>query len=296
MWMLLAISAQILSALTVFIDKYVLVSKQGLKHPVAFAFYTALLSGAVVVLLPFGVVSLPTFEIAFLTLIAALCYVGSLIFLYYAYEHLSVTDVIPITAAAGAIATGVLAAVFLSGDLPLNLIPAYGLMLLGTIFVYCFCFPISLLSTTVLSGLLLGSSTFIAKLVFEASSGDFWTALFWQLFMNVVVAVVLLLPARWHSIKTAFSGSSHGVKWLAVLSKSLGGFAFFLTFLAISMGSVSIVNAMGGLQLVFLLVFVPLFIKGVPSIFKHEFMPGTHTLKIAGTVCIVLGLAALFLI
>ena len=107
-WLALAILAQLLSALTVFIDKYVLVSKTGIKSPAAFAFYTMLLSGVVAVLIPFGVVQIPSAEVAFLSLVSALLYMTALLFLYRVLQQLSVTDVIPITAASGALTTGVL--------------------------------------------------------------------------------------------------------------------------------------------------------------------------------------------
>lgn len=293
-WVVLAITAQFLSALTVFIDKYVLVSKTGIKHPAAFAFYTAMLSGVVVVLIPFGLVSLPTAEVAFLSLLSAMLYVTSLLFLYRVLQKLSVTDVIPITAAVGAIVTGVLASFFLIGDIPASFVPAFVLLVVGTFLIYCFCFPWQYLVMTILSGALVGSATFIVKLVFE-SAGSFGNALFWPLFMNVVVALVVLAPARFKAIKMTLKESSGGAKFLVLLSKALGGAAFFLTFLAISLGSVTIVNALGGLQLIFLLILVPLFIRRLPEVFSHEFMPGTFVLKIVGTVCVVLGLAALFL-
>jgi hypothetical protein len=143
---------------------------------------------------------------------------------------------------------------------------------------------------------LVGTSTFIVKLAFNYA--DFWNAPFWTLFANVVVAVLLLGPTRFYAIKHGLQVSSTGAKWLAFFSKALGGFAFFLTFVAISNveSSISIINALGGLQLVFLLILVPLFMKRIPDVFRSEFLPGTIILKIVGTVCIVLGLAALFLL
>ena len=292
-WLALAVVAQMFSALTVFIDKYVLVSKQGFKHPTAFAFYTAMLSGVVLILVPFGVVSLPSNELAFLSLASAMFYITSLIFLYRTLQEISVTETIPITAAAGAITTGILAMIFLQHDLPFVLIPAFLLLVVGTFFIYCFCFSWRYLAMAMASGVLVGASTFCVKVAF--SFADFWTALFWTLFANVIVALLLLAPTRFYAIQDGFQTSSSGVKWLALLSKALGGLAFFLTFIAISIGSVSIVNALGGLQLVFLLLFVPLFMHRLPDVFRSELLPGTIVLKVVGTLCIVLGLATLFL-
>lgn len=295
MWLSLAVVAQFFSALTVFIDKYVLASKTGIQHPSAFAFYTAMLSAVVWVLLPLGLVKWPTMELAFLSLVSGMLYITSLVFLYRVLKKLSVSEVIPITTASGAIATGVLAALFFQQDLPFVLIPAFILLVVGTFLIYCFCFSWRYLAMTIAAGALVGSSTFVVKLAFNYA--DFWTALFWTLTANVVVAVLLLAPTRFYAIKDGLKTSSSGAKGLALFSKMLGGFAFFLTFIAISNAesSISIINALGGLQLIFLLIMVPLFVRQIPDVFRSEFLPGTVVLKVIGTVCIVLGLATLFL-
>ena len=293
LWVSLAVLAQLLAALTVFIDKYVLVSKTGFQSPTAFAFYTAMLSATVLILLPFGLVGLPSAELALLSLVSAMLYITSLVFLYRTLQELSVTEVLPITAASGAIATGALAAIFLQSDLPISFIPAFLLLVVGTFLIYCFCFSWRFFAMAVAAGALVGSSTFVVKLAFGFA--DFWTALFWVLIANVIVAVLLLAPTRYRAITQGFQNSSTRVKGLALFSKALGGFAFFLTFIAISLGSVTLINAMSGLQLIFLLILVPLFVHRIPDVFRSEFLPGTVILKIVGTLFIVLGLATVFL-
>ncbi len=295
-WLVYAVLAQLASALTVFIDKYVLVTKDGgIKHPAAYAFYTALLSGVVLVLLPFGLVTVPSYEVLFLSLISALCYITSLLFLYRTLQELTVTDVIPITAASGAVATGLLASIFLTGDLPLSHIPAFVLLTAGTFMIYCFCFPGRLVFMALMSGGLVGVSTFVVKLAFDHAD-SFANALFWPLIMNVVVALLVLAPARFFAIREGYADSSARTKWLVVVSKALGGLSFALTFLAIAGGSVSVVNALGGLQLVFLLILVPLFAHQLPHVFKYELTRQTIILKILGTLLIVIGLALLFIL
>jgi len=293
-WIILAIVAQAISALTVFIDKFVLVSKEGIKSPAAFAFYTAMLSGLVLILVPFGVVSMPSYDVLFFAVVSGMVYIAALLFLYRVLQELVVTDVIPVTASVGALTTGTLAAFLLAKDLPLSFIPAFLLLSVGTFLIYCFCFSRKLFLMTVIAGVLLGVSSFVSKLVFDAAD-TFLNGLFWLLIMNVVVALVVLAPARFFAIRTSLSGSSSDVKWLALLSKSLGGAAFFLSATAISLGSVTIVNALGGLQLVFLFIFVPLFARRVPDVFKQEFAKESIILKLLGTLSIIVGLAVLFI-
>lgn len=292
-WFLLAVVAQLFSALTVFIDKYILVSKEGIKHPAAFAFFTALLSGAVIALVPFGLVSWPSIYVAFLSLISAMLYIISLLFLYRVLQAISITDTIPITAAAGAITTGVLATIFLVEDLPLAYIPGFLLLIAGTFLIYCFCFSWRFFFMAVLAGALLGASTFIVKIIFGET--DFWNALFWPLFTNALVALFMLAPLRFWAITDSLKKSSGRAKGMVLVSKSLGGLSFFLTYTAIALGSVSIVSALGGLQLFFLLILVPLFMREIPDVFKNEFLPGTVYLKIGGTLCVMVGLGLLFI-
>lgn len=289
----LAVLAQLLSALTVFIDKYVLVSKEGIKHPAGLTFFTALLSGAVLILVPFGVIALPNTSVLFFSLLSAIFYIAGLLFLYRVLQAISVTDVIPITAAAGAIATGLLATLFLADDLPLAYIPAFLLFVVGTFLIYCFCFSWRYFFMAVAAGAAIGISTFFVKLVFAETT--FFNALFWPLIMNVFVAVCLLAPFRFWAIVDSLKGSSSRSKGMVVVSKSLGGLSFFLTFVAIATGSVSLVSALGGLQLFFLFILVPLFARQIPSVFKHELMGETVYLKVAGVSCIVAGLGLLFL-
>ena len=294
LWIILAVGAQAISALTAFIDKYVLASKAGIKSPAAFAFYTAMLSALVLVLVPFGVISIPSYEVLFFSTLSALAYITSLLFLYRTLQEMSVTDVIPLTASAGAFTTGSLATFFLAQDLPNTFIPAFLLLATGTFLIYCFCFSRILFAMALGAGVLVGVSSFLSKIVFEASD-TFFNGLFWLLIMNVVVALVVLAPARFHAIKNSLQKSSNSAKGFALLSRALGGVAFFMTAIAISLGSVSIVNALGGLQLVFLLIFVPLFVHQIPDVFKFEVTPQTLALKVIGTLFIVIGLAILFI-
>jgi drug/metabolite transporter (DMT)-like permease len=293
LWVVLAVVAQALSAFSVFIDKYVLVAKTGIRHPTAYAFYTAMLSSAVLILVPFGVVEWPTVPVAFFSLCAAILYVSSLIFLYRALRNLSVTDVIPITGAVSALATGVLATVWLAHDIPFSLLPAFVLLTLGTFMIYCFCFPWGMLLTAIAAGALGGASTFMLKFIFEST--PFWNALFWPLIMNVIVALIMIAPIRWRSIQETFHESSSNSKGLVVLSKTISGVAAVCIFGAIALGSVTIVNAMSGLQLIFILIFAGVFAHHIPHVFQAEMRVDRLVLKIAGTVAIIIGLGALFL-
>lgn len=292
-WLLFAVLSQAVAALTVFIDKYLLVAKTGIKSPSGFAFYTALLSGAVLILVPFGVVGLPSTNLLLVSLLSAGAYLIALLSLYNTLKVLTATNVTPIIASASGITAGVLTVFFLAHDLPFSLLPAFVLLIVGTFFIYCFCFPIHLFFLSLLAGISFGVSSFASKLAFS-SGHDFYTSVFWLLLMNVVVACVVLLPIKFKEITGSYRDSSSGAKGLIVLSKALGGVSFLLAVAAIQQGSVALVSALGGLQLIFLLIFVPLFAHTLPDVFKYELTRETLALKILGTVLIAAGFVFLF--
>ena len=84
------------------------------------------------------------------------------------------------------------------------------------------------------------------------------------------------------------------MQWLVVGNKGLNGVAFVLTLYALHLGSASIVNALAGLQFVFLFLFAYLFGHFSPRIFHGEVRPHDFPHKLFGTLFIVAGLVALF--
>src|SRR3989344_4081277 len=127
-WILLAALAQLISAGIVLVDKYVLVSHQQLGKPAVYAFYISVMSGFVLVLVPFGVISVPTLSVLALCLLASVTFILSVLFLYTALKRGNASDAIPIVGAVSAIVTAHLAFVFLHQDLPRAFIPAFILL------------------------------------------------------------------------------------------------------------------------------------------------------------------------
>lgn len=292
LWIGLVVAAQLINALIVLIDKFLLTSKGGVQSPVAYAFYTAILPGSVLVLVPFGVIGIPSLTVFFFATLSAALYVVALIGLYTALKDISATAAAPIIGVTTTVASAVLAFFFLAEDLQDAFLPAVVLMAVGMFLVYCFCFSWKSFATVVVAGLLLGSSTFLLKIVFGLT--DVWNALFWPLFMDAVVAVFVLLPLFYKHIRRNFKDTPNNMLGLAFGNKILGGVVFALIYMGIALGSVSVVNALSGLQLVFILMLAPLFAARFPGEFSGELLPGKVLLQVTGTILIVGGLAVLF--
>ena len=140
-----------------------------------------------------------------------------------------------------------------------------------------------------------GLSSVFVKIIFTKT--DFLDGFFWSRMANVAGALMLLAwPGNFRAIKDSVFGSSRSTKSLILANKALAGVAFLLILLAIKLGEVSLVNAMSGMQFVFLLLFAVLFTKKMPQFFsetvhRHDVL--WH--KFISTMFIVIGFFLLFL-
>jgi drug/metabolite transporter (DMT)-like permease len=294
-WILLAALAQLISAGTVLVDKYVLVSHEHLGKPAVYAFYVSILSGVVLVLVPFGVISIPTLQVLGFALCASVTFILSVLFLYTALKRVNASDSVPIVGATSAIVTLFGTLFFLHQDLPRGALPALALLIVGTFLIAHFRLSWKGLFEIFAAGIFFGCSALLIKLIFLHT--DFIDGFFWSRMTNVLGALFLLaLPWNRRAIFHGYHRSSHGYKWLVIGNKAFGGSAQFFTMLAISLGSVAVVNALSGLQFVFLLTFAYFCARWFPKVFKGEIHPHQFPHQVYGVFCIAAGFAALFLI
>lgn len=294
LWIGLAILSQCITAAIVLIDKYVLVRGSKIGEPVVYAFYVSLLSGVVVVLLPFGV-GLPSAWMLFMAFVASITFVLAILHLYRALKRGHASDAVPVSGATAALVTALLASMVLSEDLPRAFIPAFLLMVIGTFLIAHFRLSWQSLGAIVIAGCFFGVSAIATKLVFI--EGSFLDAFFWSRMTNVAVALSLLIvPDNRRLIFHGYRHSSRGMKSLVLGNKILGGISAYLYLIAISLGSVSLVQAMSGLQFAFLLLFAYFSARWLPQVFKGEIHPHQFPHQVYGVICIIAGLAALFLV
>ena len=294
-WIVLAALAQFITAAIVLVDKYVLVRHAHLGKPVVYAFYVSALSGVVIVLVPFGVISVPSLTVLALSLLASLTFIASVLFLYTALRHGHASDAVPIVGAVAAVVTLYLAFLLLDQDLPSAFIPAFLLLVIGTVLISHIRLTWRSLRDVVLAGAFFGATAVILKLIFLETT--FIEVFFWSRMTNVIGALSLLvIPANRRAIFHGYHSSSQKLKWLVVSNKTLSGVAMLLTLAAISLGSVSVIQAMAGLQFVFLLAFAYLSAAWFPAVFKGEIHAHQFPHQVYGILCIIAGLAALFLV
>lgn len=294
-WLALAIGAQFITAITVLIDRHILVRSEHIGKPVVYAFYVSLLSGFVIVLAPFGLIVMPTASVVTLSLLQAFGFLAAIYCLYAALKAARASDVAPVVGAVSAIMSLILAGIWIDGDISTALIPPILLLVAGTALISHFHFRKHSLAFALAAGGLFGLTVFLAKLVYLQTS--FLDGFFWTRTMCIVAALALLLVPAWRfAILHGGKKSSGGTKALVIGNKLLAGVAGVMTALAISLGSVSVVNALAGLQFVFLFMFAFLFAEHMPL--GESKKTGTHGgwQSALGVSLIVLGLGFLYVV
>mgnify|MGYP001580841722 CR=1 FL=1 len=293
-WIYLVLFAQFLNALVVLVDKYIITAKTSIK-PITYAFFVSLLSIPVIVLVPFGLISLPTFNILSLSLFIGLSYVFSILFLYKGLTKTDASDVVPVMGSLAAITSFVFGAFLLNEKLSEDFVIAFTLLVLGTGLMSYFRFNRKVLFYSIASGVLFGLSSVFIKLIFFETY--FLNGFFWSRMGNVFGALLLICwPSNLKTVMSGIRQSNSGTRWLVLGNKFLAGIAFLLIFVGIKLGDVSLVNALNGAQFVFIILFAFIFSKKFPDYFYEDVHHKETVLqKILALKFIIIGLAFLFL-
>jgi drug/metabolite transporter (DMT)-like permease len=284
---------QIINAVIVLIDKYV-VTQTNVSKAGTYAFYVSIISGVVIVLLPFGVVHWPSMTVVWLSLDIGFTFVASIFFLYKALKHANASDVVAWLAAVSTITTFVLSVVFLHEDLPPTFLYALVLFILGMLFVGHFRFYARSFLQVIIAGFLFGLSAVLLKVLFTHTS--FFDGFFWSRMGNLLAGLSLLLfPSIRRSIFEISKNVTTKTSSIIIINRALGGVAFLCVLYAIRLGSVSVVNALSALQFVFVFVLIFLMRKRLKHLYEHEFRPGHVAHKILAMALILAGFFVLFL-
>ncbi len=262
---IIVVIAQFLNAIVALIDKYI-VSTKKVPNPLYYAFFVSILSALSVFVFFFSFIPIPIPElsipsvknIAFPTttvLMLSIASGASLFFalwsLFTALRGTDASDVIPVvgsTSALFAIPMGFyILGTRLSGPFFIGII----LLTLGSLILSHYRFRKGVLLVTVMSGLFFAIHFISLKLLFGVTSFD--NAFFWSRMGIVVVAVILFIPG-WSFCRECYVGTSGKSNTLIIFNKIMAGVAGFLLLKAVDLSNVALVQALGGIQFVFLLI------------------------------------------
>lgn len=288
-----AILGQILNASTVLIDKYI-VTKTSVSRPGVYVFYVGMISGIVLLLLPFGVVNAPSWHIILLSLDIGFVFVVSILFLYRALKHANATDVVAWLTAISALTTFLFGSIFLNEELPASFPYAMALFIIGILLVGHFRFYARSFLQVIAAGTLFGLSVVLIKILF--SSVSFIDGFFWSRIGNMAAALSLLLfPSIRNHVFQITKNTSKKTGFIIVANRILGGLAFLFILYAIRLGPASIVNALSSLQFLFIFLIIFFFGKYMPELYRHEFRHGHILHKVLSMCFIIAGFFVLFI-
>jgi drug/metabolite transporter (DMT)-like permease len=267
-WILLAVGAQFLNAFVALVDKHIVSDEKTLPRPFVYAFYTCLISGAWIVVyfigfFPFASQTLhvptfanvvkPTLEVVALSFLAAYTFFTALVAMFSALRDHDASDVVPVIGSVSALASFGLGYYFFNTTLSHNFALGIGLLSLGTFLVSRLRFPLSTAMIALYSGIFFALHYITLKGLFESTSFD--NGFFWSRIAFVFFALTLLMiPNYFEKIKEQTKTTSKQTKYLVLGNKLLAGVSTILILKATDLGDVAVVQALGGLQFVFILL------------------------------------------
>lgn len=298
-WLIITITAYFLIALEVILDKFLLSSKK-ISHPAIYAFYSGILSFFTVVLFPFGAHSISLSQ-AFFYFLAGVIFIYGVLSLFYAISKSEASRVTPVVGAVIPIFTFLLSAPLLKETLGTRSILGVVVLIVGGLFIsWEFSREkkqklFSGFLHSILAGILLALSYTIMKCLFE--SDGFINVFVWtRIGVAIGAGSLLLFPVWRRVIFNSFSRfkkpkrvhQNTGVVF--VLNKILGGVGSIMLNFAISLGDVTIVNALISIEYAFVFILSVFFSIWMPKVFQEKISSGNLLQKISAILIIGAGI------
>lgn len=266
-WILLAVVAQCINAFVALIDKHIVSDEKTIPRPFVYAFYTCLISGAWIVMYFFGLLPFipqsfhiptfanvlrPTLEVVALSFLSAYTFFTALVALFTTLREHDASDVVPVIGSVSALASFGMGYFFFNTTLSSNFILGIGLLSLGTFLVSRLRFPFKTALVALYSGIFFALHYITLKGLFESTSFD--NGFFWSRIAFVFFALTLLMiPNYFEKIREQTKTTSKTTAILVLFNKILAGISTILILKATDLGDVAVVQALGGLQFVFIL-------------------------------------------
>lgn len=267
-WILLAVGAQFLNALVALIDKRIISDDKILPKPFVYAFYTCLISGIWIILyfihflpapisnlpLPsFDNVHRPTLEVVALGILSAYTFFTALVSMFTALQKADASDVVPVVGATSAIASFGLGYFFFNTSVSNNFTLGIILLTIGTFLVSRFHFTVKTAMVAIHAGIFFAIHYIAIKGLFMVTSFD--DGFFWSRIAFMFYALSLLMvPTFFEKITEQTKVTTRYAGVLIFTNKVIAGVSSVLILKATDLGDVAVVQALGGLQFIFILV------------------------------------------
>ncbi|MFW0862203.1 MAG: hypothetical protein ACKKL6_01320 [Candidatus Komeilibacteria bacterium] len=291
MWILVVTIGYLLNGASSVINKSLL--NKDIPNPVVYTFYITALGLFVFVLAPFGFswIGLNMFLVSAL---AGILFTLGLLYMFIALVKDEVSRVTPLIGGLQPIFVFALAFFLLDERLLFNQILAFALILIGGILITIQSgkstkSQAKMFWLSVLSSFLFAASFVLTKFVFN--NVDFISGFIWIRIGSFIAASIFLLSKKQRQAIFYNTGNAkQGVTLAFILGQGAGALSFIMINWAISMGSVTLVNALQGLQYVFLFVIVFVLAKKYPQLLDEDLHKKVVIQKIIAILLIAVGM------
>ena len=295
-WLVIIILAYFFLALSSLGDKIFLKGKEDAK---TYVFYVGLLSGLVVLLIPFIDFNIPPINILMWPFLEGIVYIAALYTMYYALDRFEVSTIVPILGGFQPIFIFLLSIVFFQiTELSLKNILALVILIIGTFLISLNKDRVKVKSKEILFAVfpafLFGLDFILTKQVFN--SQPFLEGLIYMRVASFIVVLLFLLNNKFRKniFKKSKNNNNKGFVFLG--TQTAGAIGILLQSYAISLVpvySLAILNALKGIQYIFLFIVTFLISIFHSKVLKENFDKKSITLKIASILIIAIGIALL---
>ncbi len=308
-WILLATFGQLLAAIVVIIDKYIVSDERAMPRPFVYAFYSCILTGGWVLIFMLGALpgfrelgfphvanlETPSIQVVAMAFLAAYTFFMALVSMYSALRDTEAIHVMPIIGTVSALASFGMSWLFLDSVLTLNFFLGVAILSIGMLLVAQSLPNLDSGLHVFHSGLFFALHFVTMKGLFLETSFD--DGFFWSRVAFVLFALSLLLvPNYYKKIREQSSATSKQTGLLVLLAKVLAGVSAFILLKATDWGDVAVVQALDAIKFVFVLLISIFFAAWLPdSAAVHEPRPHEVMRRVLYIILIVIGYFVLFL-
>lgn len=297
----IATIAYLLIALQTILDKFLLSSKR-VNYPAVYAFYSGVMSFFTLILFPFGFHAIGA-DLLIQYIFSGALFTFGMLFLFFAIQKSEASRVIPVVGVVIPLVTYFLSVIFLKDNLSPSQIWGVIILILGG-FLISWLRPeagkrhsfFDGFYQAIASGVLLAVAYTLFKRFYQ--DDNFMDVFIWTRLGLFVGALTLLLVGDWRknifSSLANFKNPSHEQQssgLLFVVNKIFGGVGSALLNFSMSLGNITVINALVSLEYVFIFIFGISFSFWLPRVFQEKRDWRNFIQKISAIAVIAIGIA-----
>ena len=298
LWILAITSAYLCFALASLGDRIVL---SGPSRPKSYTFFVGILSAAVILLIPFIGISVPQGILWLWIILAALFNILGIYSIFSALDDFDVSKIVPTVGALQPIFVVIFSLLIWGGDaMKGSQVFAFAILLLGSVLISIeknYRVTRRSLKLSFFAALFFSLEMIFAKIVYLDIA--FWDGFIWMKIFGFVFVMGFLFNKTFRSdIFKIDQRLDKNTGIVFFLAQGFGGLANILQGWAISLvplAYLGIMNAMEGLQYVFLFVFALIISITLPKLLKEKISKTIIIQRIVAIILIIIGLLVLFL-